>query len=185
MKYLVAGMISLVLAGAISGCASPSETKSDKKTKPNNVAEIKEKQYTSIEDYQKEIPSDMQMNKPVFQLVGDTLEISFEVRFTEAMDSKLRNTKQPLYYSVIEAEGHDKFDNLLDKNNPPIYSNNVVAMESGSFGYKYKAVLALQAKPTASEKKELLDGSNFALVFMNQNKDVTNVFHVLDIGMVE
>ncbi|MBC2304174.1 hypothetical protein [Listeria booriae] len=185
MKYLVAGMISLVLAGAISGCASPSEKKSDKKTKPNNVAEIKEKQYTSIEDYQKEIPSDMQMNKPVFQLVGDTLEISFEVQFTEAMDTKLRNTKQPSYYSVIEAEGHDKFDKLLDKNNPPIYSNNVAAMESGSFGYKYKAVLALQAKPTASEKKELLDGSNFALVFMNQNKDVTNVFHVLDIGMVE
>lgn len=179
------GLIGLVFALTISGCTSPDETKTDKTPKPNNVVDVKEKQYASIEDYQKEIPANMQMNKPVFELIGSNLEISFEVKYTEALDTKFRNTKQPSYYSVIEAEGHDKFNNLLDEENPPIYSNDLTSMKTGDFGYEYKVILPLKSKPTELEKKELIDGVNFALVFMNHDKETTNVFHVLDIGMAE
>ncbi len=178
------GLLSIFLVFTISGCKSSDEMKPDGKAQPNDVVDIEDKQYTSIEDYQKEIPTNMKMNKPVFKLVSDNLEVSFEVKYTEELDTKLRNTKQPSYYSVIEAEGNDKFDNLLDKDNPPIYSNRLVSLEMGNFGYKYKIVLPLKGKPTDTEKKELLNGSNFALIFMNQDKETTNVFHVLDVGMV-
>ncbi|EDO1223664.1 hypothetical protein K2V03_002142 [Listeria innocua] len=176
-KYYL--LFLLIVLIALSGCQS-TPSKEAKKKEEKHINSVKT--YTSIEDYSNHIGSNMSTDKPKFRLEKQKLIITFNATFTSKMEKKMLHTKKKSYYAISEKEGNHKLDKLINKDDLPVYRNDLQTLAQ-DLHYHYKVVMPIKKQLTKKEKGLLLDGSNYVFLFLNEHKKITNVMDFLDIGL--
>lgn len=176
-------LTSLALVVILTGCSQDAPL-----TKTNNTVEQKaldkKDVFNSLDDYFEEIGNeDMTVSKPNFIIEDKVLNIKFNIKYPDKVEKKMKNTKQAIFYQIEVKKDSANLDKYIKEGKSTFYENDLNVIPKQNDAYVYEIKIPLLKKPSLEGKSHLLNGENYALVFLNEKKEEKNVLFMMDTGL--
>lgn len=179
-------LVIFTLLFSLTGCISKEDrhnqmNESDKVTSitasdelDNSYFESIHFKYKSLNDYSEEIGNGTTMTIPEFRINEDQLTVTFEMTFSPEIYEKVVETEKPLYVAITELNQETSFITIIDEVHPPYYevTNTIAEDEKINVALNFDLI----KQPNTFERKELLNPSNYQLVFLNEDLEIVAVY---------
>lgn len=175
-------LTSLALVMILTGCSQDAPL-----TKNNTVEQKaldKKDVFNSLDDYFEEIGNeDMTVSKPNFIIEDKVLNIKFNIKYPDKVEKKMKNTKQAIFYQIEVKKDSANLDKYIKEGKSTFYENDLNVIPKQNDAYVYEIKIPLLKKPSLEGKSHLLNGENYALVFLNEKKEEKNVLFMMNTGL--
>lgn len=177
MKKKVFLLIFILLffwAGCISKKEQQHQMNTDTRIHKSSYFNSSTFKYKSLNEYSTEIGNGTTMTIPEFRINEDQLTVTFEMTFSPEIYEKVVETEKPLYVAITELNQETSFITIIDEVHPPYYevTNTIAEDEKINVALNFDLI----KQPNTFERKELLNPSNYQLVFLNEDLEIVAVY---------